>query len=249
MIKKRIIPTLTYRNNGLVKSTNFQLYRFLGDPIQTIGIYNLRDVDELIFNDISTLYERPNFELINRILSECYMPITIGGGISSIKDISRLLRAGADKVCLSTAAIKNRAFVIEAINMFGGQAIVIAIDYVQVSTQRKLFTNPGALTYDVDVVHYIKEMSELGISEFILTSVDKEGTLSGYDLSLIKEIESLIETGLVVNGGARNYEDMLQVFQSTHAVGVGAASMFHFTEQTPNEARRYLNKYGIATRR
>ncbi len=248
MIKKRIIPTLTYQNKGLVKSIEFENYRFLGDPIQAINVYNLRDVDELLFTDISTTHTRPNLNLISEVMENAFMPMTIGGGIDSIEDISNLLKTGADKICLSTIAIHNGDFVKQAVDTFGGQAIVIAVDYVFENGKYFLITNPGFKIHAIDIFDFVKKMSAIGVSEFFLTSVKKDGTMSGYDLTLAQELEKMTKAGIIINGGASSYEDMFEAFTKTSAVAVAAASIFQFTENTPAEARKFLKSKGIATR-
>jgi len=249
MLKKRIIPTLTYLDVGLVKSTRFSNYRFLGDPIQAVRVYNLRDVDELIFLDISVRNQRPDIRLIERVLADARMPVTVGGGISRMEHLDSLFRAGADKVCMSTAAISNKALISSAVEKYGGQAIVISVDYTVVDGNYRLVTNPRYQICPGDVIGHIEEMASFGVSEFLITSIDRDGTMSGYDISLIQEMEGRIPAGLIANGGAGDYKDMLEVFNKTQAVAVAAASLFHFTEQTPAEARKFLRKNGVEVRK
>jgi cyclase len=248
MIKKRIIPTLTYMDTGLVKSTQYQNYRFIGDPIQAINVNNLRDVDELLFVDISTSHDRPNMNLIMSIMENAFMPVTIGGGIRSLDHIQKLLKVGADKVCLATAPIEDPSFVQKAVDTFGGQAIVISVDYIFQDGKYKLVTNPDYTVHEIDVLEFIKTMSGFGISEFILTSVEKDGMMNGYDMTLAKEVVKITNAGIIINGGASSYEDMYQVFNEIKAEGVAASSIFQYTEQTPVEARKYLKTKGINTR-
>lgn len=248
MIKKRIIPTLSFRNNGLVKSRQFKHYRMLGDPVQAIKVYNLRDVDELIFVDISENSKRPNVQLIKDILQYAFMPITVGGGINSLEDISCLLESGADKVCISFKAFENYEFIEQAVSKFGQQAIVISIDYLEKADGAYLVFNPGFNICKIDILEHIGKLSTIGVSEFVITSVEREGEMTGYDIDFIHKIEAVTKAGLIVNGGAGGYEHMLKVFELTNAVGVGAASMFHFTEQTPKGANAYLKKHNIEVR-
>lgn len=248
MLKKRIIPTLTYKNNGLVKTKSFCNPRFLGDPIQTIKVYNLRDVDEIFFSDISDAIRRPNFELIKNIFQYASMPVTIGGGIHCVDDIAKLLLAGADKVCISSAAYNDLLFIKESVELFGCQAIVIALDYVIDKGEYYILFNPGLRKIRLDIEKYITDLNSIGISEIILTCVTNEGQMSGYDLNTIKQVERFCSTGIIINGGARCYEDMLDAFSSTSIVGVSAASMFHFTEQTPKEAAKFLKRHHIQVR-
>jgi cyclase len=248
MIKKRIIPTLTYQDRGLVKSTGFSQYRFIGDPIQAIRVYNLRDVDELLFIDISQTNDRPNIPLIKEIMQYAFMPITIGGGIKSLDDIKALLDSGADKICLSTISIDDINFVEEAIKHFGGQAIVLAIDYIYQDGIPKLVTNPGFKIHEKELFSYIQQLSSMGISEFVVTAVDHDGTMKGYDIPFINQLETITSAGIIINGGAGNPDDMLKAFQQTNAVGVAAASIFQFTEHTPIGVRKHLKANGIKTR-
>lgn len=247
MIKKRIIPTLSFKNNGLVKSTKFQNYRMLGDPIQTIKIYNLRDVDELIFVDISDKDNRPNFSLVRQVLQYAFMPITVGGGINSLQDISFLLASGADKVCIAHKAL-DYDFVTQAVNLYGQQAIVISIDYFEDKEGAYLVFNPGFSIYRIDVIEHIKKLSRIGVSEFIITAVEKDGSMQGYDIDFLKRLDGLTQAGLIINGGAGTYQHMFTAFEKTNIVGVAAASMFHFTEQTPKGANQYLKENHIKVR-
>ncbi|MDP5012477.1 MAG: HisA/HisF-related TIM barrel protein [Alphaproteobacteria bacterium] len=248
MIKKRIIPTLTYKDYGLVKSKLFNSYRMIGDPVQAVKVYNLRDVDELLFVDISEKINRPNISLIKEILQHAYMPVTVGGGVNTLKNISDLLDAGADKVCLSTKSFESYDFVEKAVHTFGAQAIVISVDYIINNNEYFLVFNPDYKLTKTDIFEYVLNLSSIGVSELILTSVERDGMMSGYDIEFIQKIEGLTSLGIITNGGAGTYQNMLEVFESTNAVGVAASSIFLFTEQTPKGASRYLKKHNINVR-
>lgn len=248
MIKKRIVPTLTYKNGGLVKSSQFNHYRMLGDPIQAIKVYNLRDVDEILFVDISENVKKPNFKLIENILQYAFMPITVGGGISTVEDVSNLLLVGADKICISSKAFENLTFVKQLVDQFGSQAIVISIDYCIENNMIYLVFNPGMKKIQVDLIKYIADLSHIGISEIVLTSVKQDGSMCGYDIEFVKKIEHITQSGIIINGGAGTYEHMLEAFIKSNVVGVAAASMFHFTEQTPRGAANFLKKNNINVR-
>lgn len=248
MLKKRIIPTLTYQNNGLVKTKNFQNPRFLGDPIQAIKVYNMRDVDEIFFADISNAYKRPNYELIKDIFQYAQMPVTIAGGINSIEDIKKLLGVGADKICISTAAYVDRLLIQKSVDLFGSQAIVVAVDYLIEEGKQFLLLNSGKEKVEIDIKQYILDLNSIGISEILMTCVSNEGLMIGYDLELIREIEEVSKSGIIVNGGASSYEDMLEAFSTTSVVGVAAASIFNFTELTPKGAAKFLKKHNIKVR-
>jgi cyclase len=218
--------------------------------LQAVRVYNLRDVDELVFLDISTNSDTPNLDLMADIMADAYMPITLGGKIRSIADIQKLLTVGADKVCLSTAAITDPEFIKSAINTFGGQAIVIALNYYyDITGKPKIVTNPPYKIHDINAYDVLAVLATFGVSEFILTCVNCEGKMQGYDLNFLKHLDHALHAGIILNGGAGTYSDMLNAFQQFELAGVAAASMFHYTEQTPIEARQFLNQHGIHTRR
>lgn len=249
MIKKRVIPTLSYKDYGLVKSKKFTDYRMIGDPIQAIKVYNLRDVDEIFFVDISENMKKPNENLIQDILQYAFMPVTVGGGISSIEDIRTLLSVGADKVALSWKAFYDTNFVSQAVDTFGAQAIVVSIDYFFKNNDFYLVFNPGFRIEKVNILKYVETLSSVGVSEIVLTSVERDGEMCGYDLELVKKVEDKTHVGVVLNGGAGVYEHMLDAFKTTQSiVGVAASSMFHFTEQTPKGASKFLKTHDIRVR-
>jgi cyclase len=252
MLKVRIIPTLLLKNLGLVKGIAFDSWRRVGTIIPAVKVYNTRQVDELIVVDISATSEGrvPDFEEVRGFSVECFVPLTVGGGIRCLEDIKELLRAGADKVSINTAAFDRPELITEAAERFGCQCIVVSIDaqrnpdgsYCCLSHSGKQNTGrePGA---------WAEEVERRGAGEILITSVDRDGTMEGYDLELIRRITSRVRIPVIASGGAGNYHHMFEALDTGKASAVAAASIFHFTEQTPLEAKNYLAAQGIPVRR
>lgn len=251
MLKTRLIPTLLYKNLGLVKGKEFNSWRRVGAAMQAIKIYNMRNVDELIFLDITATEEgrQPDFELIDELADECFMPLTVGGGISSVEDIRQLLLVGADKVSLNTAAIKQPELISEGAKYFGSQCLVASIDYkINEAGQTKVVSHSGQQEHDIDVISWSKEVEQLGAGEILLTSISHDGNMQGYDIDTIRQVSEAVSIPVIASGGAGCYQDLFQVCSTTRASAVAAASIFHFTEQTPMEAKKYLKEKGIPVR-
>ena len=240
MLKTRIIPTLLYKDFGLVKGVGFDSRRAVGSPMQAIKVYEMRGVDELVLFDVTATAQgrHPDHELIDELADECFMPLTVGGGVSTIDDVYRLLQVGADKVCLGTAIIEHPDLVDEAAGRFGAQCVVVSID-----------TRSGSLATGRDPVSLARELEERGAGEIIIQAVDRDGTMAGYDLETIRAVSRAVSVPVVASGGAGSYDDMLQALTVGEASAVAAASVFHFTEQTPREAKEYLGTHGIPVRR
>jgi len=250
MLKVRMIPTLLYKDMGLVKGVAFDSWRPIGSLMQAIKVYNMREVDELLYLDISAtnMKKSPDFQLIDDFADECFMPLTIGGGIRNIKDIEHLLKVGADKVSINTAAFLSTSLITEASNKFGAQCIVVSIDVKRIDSKYKVFIHSGKVATDMDLLEYAKMVEKFGAGEILLTSIDRDGTMIGYDNELIKYITSNVSIPVIASGGAGKYDHMLQAIKIAHASAVAAASIFHFTEQTPLQAKKYLRKRGIKVR-
>ena len=251
MIKKRIIPTLLYKNFTLVKSVGFDSWRRVASIPQAIKVFNLRGVDELVFLDITATNrgESPDFDLIDDFADYCFMPLTVGGGIKSIEDIKGLLRVGADKVVINTEAVINSDLIYTAAGSFGSQCIVVSIDVKRGSSgEYFVYTNSGTIKTQIDPVSHAKSMELLGAGEILLTSIDQDGVMNGYDIELIRRVSNAISIPLIASGGAGNYEDLYQAFTRGGSDAVSASSMFHFTEQTPLGAKRYLKERNINVR-
>ena len=251
MLKNRIIPTLLYKEPTLVKGISFNSWRRVGSLMQAIKVYNMREVDELVFFDISATKEgrSPDLQLIDDFADECFVPLTIGGGVRTIDDVRNLLKVGADKVSLNTAAVKDPGLISQVADKFGSQCVVVAID-VKITADHKyeVFINSGSEATGLDPVEQAIKVEALGAGELIVTSIDRDGTMQGYDVELINKITGAVSIPVIASGGAGNYEHMAKALVDGKASAVAAASMFHFTEQTPLGAKQYLKERGINVR-
>lgn len=251
MLKTRIIPTLLWKNLGLVKGIGFDSWRRVGSLLPAIRVYNTRQVDELILVDITATSDkrRPDFETINEISCECFVPFTVGGGISTTDDIKELLRAGADKVAINSAAFRNPELISEGAQMFGAQCIVVSIDAKKNSKGEYIcYSYSGTKSEHVEVGKWAKQVESLGAGEILITSIENDGTMKGYDVNLIKLVAKAVSIPVIASGGAGNYEDMFKAIDKGKASAVAAASIFHYTEQTPMEAKQYLHEKGVPVR-
>ncbi len=219
------------RNRGLVKGINFKDYRYVGDPINAVRIFNTKEVDELIFCDIDATKEGrlPDLEHIQQIADECYMPFAVGGGIRSIDDITKILNAGAEKVAINTSCIEAPSLIKEASDTFGAQCIVASMDVKKTFLGgKKVFTHSGTKKTGVDPIEHAKHMGSLGAGELLITSIDHEGKMTGYDLELIKSISSQVSIPVIANGGAGTTDHLAQAVHNAGAQAVAAGSMFVF---------------------
>jgi cyclase len=231
MLKARVIPCLLLKNKGLVKTVQFKEPRYVGDPINAVWIFNQKEVDELIFLDIMATKEskKPSIDLISKISDECFMPLTVGGGIRSVEDIKKLLNAGAEKVSINTYAVENPSFIKEASNVFGSQSIVVSID---VKRHKKglyeAFTRGGSKPAGVDPVSLAVQMADMGAGEMLLNSIDRDGTWEGYDIELIRAVSDAVNIPVIACGGAGKLEDLALAINGGHASAVAAGSFFVF---------------------
>ena len=250
MLKLRVIPTLLFDGFTLVKGKKFESWRTVSALIQQVQIYALRGVDEMILLDInSTNSKNPiNFNLIKEITENIFMPFTVGGGVRSIEDIRFLLKNGADKVAINTAAFHDRDFIKEAVKIFGSQCIIISIDYKKVNNAETVFTNSGKKNTDKKLYEYLKEVNELNVGEVLLTSIERDGTMEGYDIKVIEKCNKLLKVPIIASGGAKDYNDMLNLIKKTKINAIAAASIYHFKNQTPKLAKNFLKENGIKIR-
>ncbi len=252
MLKTRIIPTLLYKDFGLVKGVRFDSRRAVGSPMQAIKVYEMRGVDELVFLDVAaTLADRgPDFELVDDLADECFMPLTVGGGVRSLDDVQRLLAVGADKVCIGTTAVERPEVIDRAAARFGAQCVVVAID-TRTRDDGTTTTWIRSATHDSgrDPVELAREMEHRGAGELIVTSIDRDGTMTGYDLETLGRVTQAVRVPVIASGGAGSYADLLAAVTDADASAVAAASIFHFTQQTPAEAKAFLADAGIPVRR
>lgn len=251
MLKVRIIPTLLWKTVGLVKGVGFDSWRRVGPVLPAIKVYNTREVDELILVDILASREgtQPDWDSVHDFADECFVPLTVGGGIRNLEHIRQLLRAGADKVSINTAAYAEPGLVEEAAKRFGTQCVVASIDARRADDGRYLcFSYSGTVATGRRVDEWARELEARGAGEILLTSIERDGTMQGYDLELIASVARRVNVPVIASGGAGNYEHMRQAIQEAGASAVAAASMFHFTEQTPAEAKAALQAAGIPVR-
>jgi len=250
VLKVRVIPTLLWKGVGLVKGVGFDSWRRVGPVLPAVKVYNTRDVDELVLVDITanTSGEAPDVESVSDFADECFVPFTVGGGVRDTAQIQQLLRAGADKVCVNSAAYENPNLISEGARRFGAQCVVVSIDARSVDGGWRCFSHSGKRGTEWDPVAWAREVVARGAGEILLTSIDRDGTMQGYDLALIESVVRAVNVPVVASGGAGNYEHMRQAIQDAGASAVAAASMFHFTEQTPAEAKKALAAAGIAVR-
>lgn len=252
MLKVRVIPTLLWKNFGLVKGIGFDSWRRVGPVLPAIKVYNSRDVDELILVDImaSQEGEYPDHDSISDFSEECSVPLTVGGGITSLDQIVSLLHAGADKIAINTAAYLNPALIETAASRFGAQCVVASIDARRFEDGRYVcFSHSATVDTGMDPVEWAKELAERGAGEILLTSIDRDGTMLGYDLDLIERVAMAVDVPVIASGGACNYQNMIDVVKQAGASAVAAASIFHFTEQTPAGAKSAMQAAGIPVRR
>lgn len=252
MLKVRIIPTLLWKQFGLIKGVGFDSWRRVGPVLPAIKVYNQREVDELVLLDILAhkSEEDPDFESIQEFGQDCFVPLTVGGGITRIDQVQKLLRAGADKVSINTAAYARPELVEEIANRHGSQCVVASIDARAVSKGHwQCFSKAGQFATKREVRDWAREMESRGAGEVLVTSIDRDGTMQGYDLALIEAVVGAVKIPVIASGGAGTYQHMVQAVTQVGASAVAAASMFHFTEQTPAGAKSALAAAGVPIRR
>ena len=248
MLKVRVIPTLLFKSMGLVKGVGFNSWRRTGDALQAIRVYNMREVDEIVFMDISATPEmsEPDYAIIDALADECFMPMTVGGGLRDVDSIRKMLSVGADKVLINTAAFENPELIRDGASTFGTQCIVVGIDVQQCNNGTwEVVTHCGTKAQQRDPVSWARQAQDLGAGELIITSVERDGTMDGYAIEITRKIADAVSIPVIASGGAGNYQHMVDVLQRGNVDAVAAASIYHFTEQTPREAKRYLRDHGI----
>ena len=241
-LAKRIIPCLDVDKGRVVKGVKFEDIRDAGDPVEIARRYDAAGADEITFLDITATHEGRDttVKTVERMASEVFVPLTVGGGIREIKDIRTMLNAGADKVSINSAAIVRPDFVKEAADKFGAQCIVIAIDAKKVAEGRwEIFTHGGRKSTGIDAVEWAKRMTRYGAGEVLLTSMDADGTKAGYDLALVRAISDAVSVPVIASGGVGNLQHLADGILLGHADAVLAASIFHFGEYTIPEAKKY----------
>jgi cyclase len=255
MFKVRVIPCLDVKDGRVVKGVKFVDLRDAGDPVECAIAYDAAGADELCFLDITASHENRNimFDVVRRTAEACFMPLTVGGGVRTTDDIRKLLQSGADKVSINTAAVHRRAFVKEAAEKFGDQCIVVAIDAKKVSRpgekeRWEIFTHGGRNPTGLDAVEYAQEVVSLGAGEVLLTSMDRDGTRSGFDLALTRAVADAIPVPVIASGGVGTLDHLVEGIRDGHATAVLAASIFHFGEFSVREAKQYMAARGLPMR-
>ena len=248
MLKHRVIPCVLLKDWQIVKSIAFGSYRTIGHPTSTARVYNARNVDELIVLDIDASLngEKINTEIITDIANECFMPLTIGGGINTIDDIYSVLSAGADKISLNSVALKDLSFVRKASDRFGSQCIVCSIDVKNIEGEYKIFNQQEGVV-DINPLDLAKQYQDNGAGEILLTSVDCDGSANGYDLELIKLFKGRLNIPIILNGGMGKPNDAVEAIENG-ANAVAAAYIFHFSQWTPNDIKSALSEHNIPIR-
>jgi cyclase len=250
MLKVRIIPTMLWKDVGLVKGVGFDSWRRVGTVLPTVKVYNTRQVDELMLLDISAtqLGIDPDYETINDLSAECFIPLTVGGGVRTLEHIRELLRAGADKVCINSAHYDTPQLIFEASRKFGRQCIVASIDAKLVDRRYECFSHSGTKATGKEPSEWAANLEKLGAGEIIITSITQDGTMSGYDVALISKIAATVTIPVIASGGAGGPLDAYKAIVNGGASAVAMASIFHFTQQTPMEIKSYLGEQGIPVR-
>lgn len=244
------MPTMLHKDFGLVKGVRFDSWRRVGAEMQTVRLYNLRKVDELVLLDISASRDqrRPYFELVDQLADECFAPLTVGGGITSIDDVHDLLMAGADKVAVCTAAVSTPTLVKDIADRFGSQCIVVSIDVRRTDDGRyEPYTHAGSRRTGRDAVDLAQQVEAAGAGEILLTSIDCDGMMQGYDLELTHSVSEAVQVPVIASGGCGNAAHMVDAL-GAGAAALAAASVFHFTELTPLEAKHHLAAEGFPVR-
>jgi cyclase len=248
MLKKRVIPVLTFNGFALVKTKQFGNPRMVGSPMQAARVYNSRNVDELVFIDIfATKQKRKlNLSVVKQVINECFMPVTIGGGIDSIEDINALLQIGADKVVLKSVALHNPDFIREAVKVFGSQCIVVSVDVYKENDQLTIYE--GINDHTRDAINFIKEVEDLGAGELFINDVLNDGMMNGFDVNLFKNISVNTNLPIIASGGGGIPDHFPGLLVNPNITGVAAASIFHYTQYTPFDIKFSINKKGYPVR-
>ncbi len=254
-LAKRIIPCLDVTDGRVVKGVNFVALRDAGDPVEIARRYDEQGADELTFLDITATSDNRDLilHIIEKVASQVFIPLTVGGGVRQIEDVRRLLNAGADKVSINTAAVANPQLVADASSRFGSQCIVVAIDAKQVSTAGEplswhVFTHGGRKDTGLDAVEWARKMADMGAGEILLTSMDRDGTKIGFNLDLTRAVADAVDIPVIASGGVGNLDHLVDGILKGHADAVLAASIFHYGEYSVEQAKRYMAQHGIEVR-
>ncbi|MDR4900891.1 imidazole glycerol phosphate synthase subunit HisF [Bacillus mycoides] len=251
MLAKRIIPCLDVKEGRVVKGVNFIGLQDVGNPVEIAALYNDAGADEIVFLDITATHEgrKTIIDVVEQTASKVFIPLTVGGGISSVKDMYNLLRAGADKVSINSAAVRNPKLIQEGAEHFGSQCIVVAIDARKVAEDKwNVYVNGGRLNTGMDAIEWASRVAQLGAGEILLTSMDADGTKNGYDLRLTGAISNSVSVPVIASGGCGHVDHIIEVFQKTTVDAALAASIFHYGEATVQDVKRKLREANVEVR-
>jgi len=250
MLKNRIIPCLDVKNGRVVKGINFVDLKDAGDPVEQAKIYSDGGADEICFLDITASNENRDtiYDVVERTSKKCFVPLTVGGGVRNVDDISKLLNCGADKVSINTAAVQNSKVIVESSKKFGSQCIVVAIDAKKNDNKWEIFTHGGRNHTGINAIEFAKKMEDSGAGELLITSMDRDGTQIGYDVELMSNISSTVNIPIIASGGVGNLDHLVDGIKIGNASAVLAASIFHYGTYSIMQAKEYLDLKGIPVR-
>lgn len=250
MLSKRIIPCLDVKNGRVVKGINFVGLKDVGDPVDCAKAYNEQGADEIVFLDITATHENRDtiVDVVSKTAKEVFVPLTVGGGIKTVDDFKRLLRAGADKISINSAAVNNKSLIKEAADKFGSQCVVVAIDAKRIDGSFHVVINGGRIDTKLDAVEWAKEVVSLGAGEILLTSMDADGTKAGFDIELLNAICGVVNVPVIASGGCGELSHFSEVFEKTGADAALAASLFHYNELTVSQVKEHLREKNIPVR-
>ena len=250
MLKNRIIPCLDVKNGRVVKGINFVDLKDAGDPVEQAKIYSDGGADEICFLDITASNENRDtiYDVVEKTSKKCFVPLTVGGGVRSVEDISKLLNCGADKVSINTAAVNDKQVVVDSSKKFGSQCIVVAIDAKKNGDMWEIYTHGGRNKTDIDAIKLAKEMEKSGAGELLVTSMDRDGTQVGYDIDLMSKISSTVNLPVIASGGVGTLDHLVDGIKLGNASAVLAASIFHYGKYSVKQAKEYLDSKGIPVR-
>lgn len=250
MITKRIIPCLDVRNGRVVKGVNFKGLKDVNDPVALAKMYNDMGADELVFYDITASIEKRTIftEILEKVASEIFIPLTVGGGINTIEDFDRVLKSGADKVSVNSGAIKNRDLINQAARKYGNQCVVLSVDVARENGEYHVFTKGGKEDTGIEATQYVKDCVSRGAGELVLNSIDTDGVKNGFDIEMLKMFSSVVDIPIIASGGAGCKEDFLELFENTSVDAGLAASIFHFREVDIDKLKEYLVNNNVEMR-
>lgn len=250
MLSKRIIPCLDVKDGRVVKGINFVGLKDVGDPVECAKVYNEQGADEIVFLDITATNEQRDtiVDVVKKTAKEVFVPLTVGGGIRTIEDFRKLLRAGADKISVNSAAVDNPDLVREAADIFGSQCVVVAIDAKRVDGNFHVVVNGGRVDTGIDALEWAKKVQKLGAGEILLTSMDTDGTKNGFDIELLNAVIDVVSIPVIASGGCGKLEHFSEVFEQSGADAALAASLFHYRELTVSQVKEHLKEKGIPVR-